>query len=141
MSDWQPSRDRTVIALARNVSTRYVLVVINMAIGLLVLPYNVRHLGSAAYGLWMLAASITTYFTMLELGYGTAIVKFVAEFRARRDAEALNEVLSTMFYVFTGIGVLAFTGAIVIAALLPDIFNLEPGQLQTGRIVFLLIAM
>jgi O-antigen/teichoic acid export membrane protein len=141
MSDWQFGGHRGVITLARNVSTRYVLVVINMAIGLLVLPYNVRHLGSAAYGLWMLAASITAYFTVLDFGYGTAIVRFVAEFRTRRDARALNEVLSTMFYVFTGIGVLAYACAVAIALALPHVFNLDPGQLQIGRLVFLMIAL
>jgi O-antigen/teichoic acid export membrane protein len=141
MADWQLSGHRGVVTLARNVSTRYVLVVINMAIGLLVLPYNVQHLGSAAYGLWMLAASISTYFMMLDFGYGTAIVRFVAEFRARRDARALNEVLSTMFYVFAGMGVFAYACAVAIAIALPYVFNLEPGQLQTGRLVFLMIAL
>jgi O-antigen/teichoic acid export membrane protein len=141
MADWHLSRDGTIATLARNVSSRYVLVVINMAIGLLVLPYNVRHLGSAAYGLWMLAASITTYFTVLDLGYGGAIIRFVAEFRAKRDARALNEVLSTMFYVFAGIGLVAYAGAVAIAIFLPHIFNLEPDQVRTGRIVFLVIAL
>src|SRR5688572_7951103 len=81
------------VTLARNVFSRYVLIFVNVAIGLVILPYNVRHLGEAAYGLWMLAASITAYFTILDLGYGGAVVRFVAEFRARRDARALNEVL------------------------------------------------
>jgi hypothetical protein len=46
-------------------------------------------------------------------------------------ARALNEVLSTMFYVFAGIGVFAYACAVAIAiALSPHIFNLDPGQLQ-----------
>ncbi len=60
-----------------------------------------HHLGDADYGLWMLTTGVTTYFSVLELGYGGAIVKFVAEFRAKRDPRALNEVLSTMFFVYS----------------------------------------
>ena len=49
------------------------------------LPFNVRHLGPAAYGLWILTASVTVHFSVLDLGYGGAIVKFIAQYRARRD--------------------------------------------------------
>jgi O-antigen/teichoic acid export membrane protein len=134
------AREHAHVTLARNVFSRYVLIVVNVAIGLVILPYNVRHLGEAAYGLWMLAASITAYFTLLDLGYGGAVVRFVAEFRARRDARALNEVLSTMAYVFTAIGLGSYLVAMAVAVLLPHIFNLEPDQVHTGRLVLLITA-
>ena len=137
---WQKP-DNGLVMLARNVSTRYILIILNAVIGLVVLPYNVSHLGSAAYGLWMLTASITQYFTVLELGYGGAIVKFVAEYRAMKDARALNETLSTMFVVFSGIGVVCYLVALAVAALLPHIFNMDASQVHTGRIVLLIIAV
>jgi O-antigen/teichoic acid export membrane protein len=132
--------DSAFLTFARNVSTRYLAIAVNAVIGLLVLPINVQYLGASAYGLWMLTASITTYFSVLELGYGSAVVKFVAEYRARRDPRALNEVLSTLFTVFTIMGVAAYAIAVVVAAFLPAIFNLDPGQVATGRIVLLIIA-
>jgi len=137
---WQVHENAT-LTLARNVSTRYVLLAINMAIGVVVLPYNVQHLGSATYGLWMLAASITSHFTVLDLGYGGAVVKYVAEFRARRDAGALNEVLSTIAYVFTAIGVLSYGIAVLVAIFFPHIFKVEPAQAQIGRAVLLIVSL
>ena len=132
--------DSTFITFVRNVSTRYVALVIQSLIGLIVLPVNVYYLGKSAYGLWMLTASITTYFSVLELGYGSAVVKFVAEYRAKRDARALNEILSTVFVIFTGMGILVFGIALVVAWLLPHIFNIEPAMVQTGRAILLIIA-
>ena len=86
------------LTVARNVSTRYLAIAAEMVVGILVLlPFNVAHLGKSAYGLWMLTASVTTYFSVLDLGYSGALVKFVAQYRARRDVRALNEVLSTTF--------------------------------------------
>ena len=137
---WQAGHEPRLIAFARNMATRYALLIVNALIGLVVLPYNIRHLGSADYGLWMLVASVTTYFSVLELGYGGAVVKYVAEYRARKDARGLNEILSTMFFVFSGIGALVYVLAIGLSFLLPYIFNLEPGQAQTGQIVLLIIA-
>lgn len=126
--------------LARNVSTRYVLLFVNVLIGLVMLRFNVRHLGQETWGLWMLAAQIVTYFGVFELGYGSAVIKFVAEYRARRDTRALNEVLSTMAFVFAGLGVACYLVAALVALFLPYIFNLAPGQEQTGRIVLLIAA-
>jgi O-antigen/teichoic acid export membrane protein len=129
-----------VTHLARNIATRYFALIVEAALGIVVLPYTVHHLGAAAYGLWMLTTSVTQYFTTLQLGYGGAIVKFVAEFRARKDPQALNEVLSTMFYVYTGIGAFAYALAIVVAWLLPRFFHLDPAQAHTGQVVLLITA-
>ena len=46
--------ERVLVTFARNVASRYVLIIVNALIGLMVLPYNLSHLGKAAYGLWML---------------------------------------------------------------------------------------
>jgi O-antigen/teichoic acid export membrane protein len=127
-----------LFTFVRNVSTRYVLIVVNALIGLVVLPYNVGHLGAAAYGLWMLTTSITAYFGVLDLGYGGAVVRFVAEYRAKRDARALNEILSTMFYVYAAIGVVCYLAAIAVAFLLPSLFNLTAEQTRIGRFVLLI---
>ena len=55
---WGPA-DRIVELVAWNVSTRYVAIFVDGAIGLVLLPYNVAHLGRSAYGLWALTASVT----------------------------------------------------------------------------------
>ena len=77
--------------IARNVLSQYVVLGVNMLLGLVMLPFNVAHLGQSAYGLWVLVTSVTTYFDVLEMGYGSSQVKFTAQYRARRDAQALND--------------------------------------------------
>ena len=69
--------------------------------------YYIKHLSvffdlTIVFG--MLTTSITIYFSMLDLGYGGALGRFVAQHRARRDARALNEVLSTLSVVYASIG-------------------------------------
>jgi O-antigen/teichoic acid export membrane protein len=59
----------------------------------------------------------------------------------RNDVQALNEVLSTMAFVFTAVGVLCYAVAVGAAVLLPYIFNLPPGQERTGQIVMLVVAL
>ena len=135
------ARDQHQISLiARTVSMDYLVTFVELVLGIFMLPFNTSHLGPSAYGLWVLAASITFYFSMLNLGYGYALVKYVAEFRAHRDAKSLNEVMSTMFFVFAGIGLVAFALAAGIALNLQNLFNIGAEQVATGRTVLLVIS-
>ncbi|MBS1817936.1 MAG: oligosaccharide flippase family protein [Acidobacteria bacterium] len=136
----RPAEDDGVV-VARNLSTRYLAIATEAALGVLILPFNVEHLGTSAYGLWVLAASVTAYFSLLDLGYSGALVKFVAQYRARRDAQALNEILSTLFCVFVVVAVAMYAAALGVAAYVDRVFHLAPDQTQTARVVLLVVAL
>lgn len=131
--------DRPLELVARNVSTRYLAILVDGLIGLLLLPFNLAHLGASAYGLWVLTGSITWFFNLLDLGYGGSLVKFVGQYRAWRDRSALNEILSTMAVVLTGVGVLCFLVTLVLASSVDRLFNIEPAQVATARSVLLMV--
>ena len=100
------SNDHSLRLVAWNVSSRYLAILVDTLIGLVMLPFNVSHLGPTAYGLWLLSASVTAHFSILDLGYGSSLIKFVAQYRAHRSVQAMNEVTSTLFFVFAGAGAL-----------------------------------
>lgn len=124
----------------QNVSVNYLVTGTELLIGIFMLPFNVAHLGQSAYGLWVLVASITVYFSMLDLGYGVAQVRFAAKYRAQGDVNALNEIASTMFCMFSAVGLVTFLVALAIALNLQHVFPLTGDQVRTGRIVFLFIS-
>jgi len=124
----------------QNVTVNYVVTGTELLIGVFMLPFNVAHLGQSAYGLWVLVASVTVYFSMFDLGYGVALVRFAARYRAKGDTKGLNEIISTMFVVFSAVGLVAFTIALLISLNLEKFFPLTPDQARTGRIVLLFIS-
>ena len=124
----------------KNVSVNYLVAGTELFIGIFMLPFNVAHLGQSAYGLWVLVASITVYFSMLDMGYGVAQVRFAAKYRAQGDVNALNEIASTMFCMFGGVGLVTFLVAVIIALNLGNVFPLTGSQLRAGQIVFLFIS-
>jgi O-antigen/teichoic acid export membrane protein len=99
------------------------------------------HLGPAAYGLWMLTASMTVHFSLLDLGFGSAFVRFVAQYRARRDARGLSEIASTLFFLYAGVGVIAYAGAAIVAFNLDSLFRITPEQAETGKWLLLVIGI
>jgi O-antigen/teichoic acid export membrane protein len=130
----RPSQLETV---ARNLFTRYLVIFTDASIGVLVLPFNVHHLGPSAWGLWMLMTSLNTYFSVLDLGYGGSITRFVAYYRAKRDVVSLNEILSTLFTLFAAVGVVAYLVFVVVSYHITSIFNIEPDQVHTAQMVLL----
>jgi O-antigen/teichoic acid export membrane protein len=138
---WVEGEDRPLQTIARNIATRYALVGVEMVIGLLTLPFNLHHLGAEAYGLLTLTAGITVHFSILDLGYGGAMVKFVAQYRAHRDARALNEVASTIFAVFSTFGIVAYAVIIGLAFNIEHIFRLSPAQATAGRWILLIVGL
>jgi O-antigen/teichoic acid export membrane protein len=140
-SSWAHVQGGQLVTVARNVGTRYLAITTETVIGLVMLPFNLSHLGAAEYGLWILLGSLTAHFSTLELGYGSGLVKFVAQYRARRDPRALNEIASTLFFVFSGLGLVAYAVVVGVAFNLDHLFNITPAQAETGQWVLLIIGI
>jgi O-antigen/teichoic acid export membrane protein len=136
---WEEHEQGRVVAL--NVGGRYVTLGLELVLGLVMLPFNARHLGASEYGLWMLAASVVAYFPILDLGLGSAMERAVAHHRAQRDPQAINEVASTLVFVFAGTGLLALLVVTGIAWNFGRFFDLAPDAARTGRILMMMIGM
>src|SRR5207253_3857387 len=95
-------------------ATKYLLLVVNVGLGIFLMPFTIRHLGTSEYGLWMLVASMTYYFQLLDLGYGSGLVRHVADADARQDVDLVNRILSTFVVVYSGLGIAAAAGVAAI---------------------------
>ena len=138
---WAFARDRALHTVARNISTRYLSIMVEMIVGLLLLPFNLKYLGESNYGLWVLLGSVTMHFSLFELGNGGAMVKFMAQYRALNNARAINEIASSMFVVFGGIGLLSYALLAGVALNLEHIFNMSAQQAAVGQWILLLIGL
>ena len=127
-------------SIARNVGTRYVAFGVDAMLGLLMLPFNVEHLGKPLYGLWILTAALTTSFTLLDGGYGGALVRFVARYRSSRDRTGLNQILSTLFVIYSVIGLTVVAISLLLVQHVDRIFTIDAGQVPIARQVLLIIS-
>ncbi|HTG99431.1 MAG TPA: oligosaccharide flippase family protein [Vicinamibacterales bacterium] len=134
---WEEQEQARIVAL--NVIGRYATLALEMVVGLLMLPFNANHLGASEYGLWMLAASIIAYFPVLDLGLGSAMERAVARHRAERNPDAINEVASTLVFVFAATGLVALVVVATVAWNIGHVFDLPAAQAHTGRILMMMI--
>jgi O-antigen/teichoic acid export membrane protein len=91
--------------------------VADVAVYPVVMVFSIRffmeRLGDEQYGIWMLVNSLIASLSMVNIGFGDATVKFVAQYRALKRPEAIAGVVSATLssYVLMAIGLALITGA------------------------------
>lgn len=63
----------------------YLAIIVNTVIQLLYTPILIRMLGQSEYGLYSLVSSIIGYLTVLDLGFGNAIIVYTAKYRTLKQ--------------------------------------------------------
>lgn len=94
--------------LKAGVVLNYVVIFLNTVVGLLYTPYMLRMMGQSEYGLYSLVASVIAYLTVLDLGFGNAIVRYTAKFRAEKKTEEQYDMFGMFFLLYLVIGIIAF---------------------------------
>lgn len=98
--------------LKAGILLNYVVIILNMILGLLYTPYMLRMLGQSEYGLYSLVASVISYLTVLDLGIGNAIVRYTAKYRAEGKTTEQYEMFGMFLVLYIVIGVITlFAGA------------------------------
>lgn len=123
------------------VALNYIVILLNIAVGLLYTPYMLRMMGQSEYGLYSLVASVIAYLTVLDLGFGNAIVRYTAKFRAEGRTKEQYEMFGMFLVLYCAIGVLTF---LVGAALYFNIDNMfgdtmTAVELDRTRIMILIL--
>lgn len=85
----------------------YAVLALHNLVGLLYTPFMLRMMGKSEYGLYSIAASIIAYLTVLDLGFGNAIVRYTAKYRAEGKIEEQYKMFGMFFLLYCGIGLIA----------------------------------
>ncbi len=92
----------------------YVVIVLNVLVGLLYTPYMLRMMGQSEYGLYSLVASVIAYLTILDLGFGNAIVRYTSKFRAEGKQKEQYEMFGMFLILYIVIGCIALVGGLAL---------------------------
>lgn len=93
--------------LKKGILLSYVVIGLNTIVGLSYTPYMLRMLGKNEYGLYSLVISVIGYLTILDLGFGNAIVRYTAKYRAEGKLKEQYSMFGMFLLMYSGIGVVA----------------------------------
>lgn len=70
----------------------------------LLVPFIIKHIGEAEFGIYALSYGFIGAFTLLDLGISTSYIKFISEYYNRQEFDNLNRTINTgmlFYFIFT----------------------------------------
>lgn len=107
-----------------NIFSGWANIIVTVAIAFFVSPFIVTTLGKELYGIWVLVVSITGYFSVLDFGISTAIVRYISSSTAQNDHEKACAVYSTSLAIFSCISLTILLFSLVLGYFFQDFFKL-----------------
>lgn len=119
----------------------YVSIIATTIIQLLYTPLLIRNLGQSEYGLYSLINSIIGYLTILDLGFGNAIVVYTAKYRAQKKYEEEKKLHGMFFIIFCIIGAIAGLVGLALYFNVNNLFGdtMTDGELHKAKILMLIL--
>lgn len=127
--------------LKAGAALNYVVLILNTIVNLLYTPYMLRMMGQSEYGLYSLVASVIGYLTILDLGFGNAIVRYTAKYRAEGKCEEQYKLFGMFIILYSIIGVIAFLLGLGLFFNVENMFgaSMTPVELSHARVMMLIL--
>lgn len=120
----------------------YIAIIINTLIQLLYTPFLLRMLGQSEYGLYSLVSSVIGYLTVLDLGFGNAIIVYTAKYRSQKKYDEEKKLHGMFFVIFLIIGFIAGILGLILYFNVGNIFGttLTSNELSKAKIMMLILS-
>jgi len=112
-----------------------------VVLAFIVSPILIKQLGDETYGIWILIISLTSYFTVLDFGVNTAIVRYVSKYTALKNTLKTNEVYSSSFGLFSIIAITVIMFTLIFAYYFKDLFSITTFSQTYLYLVFLIVGI
>lgn len=118
----------------------YLLIFVNTLYGLIFVPFLISRLGQGEYGVYKIISSLIGSVTILDLGIGGTILRYIAKFNAEKDKKNLSNFSAMGFIEATGLSVIMLIVGVVIYFSLDSLYgnSLTASELSKAKELFIL---
>ncbi len=127
--------------IVSNSTTSLVRFVVAVGATLYLIPFVIERIGTEGYGLWSLAFSLAGFLSLIDLGFATSVVKYVAELRGKEDFARRDQVVGTLLGVYLAMGLFVVLVALVFVPQLNGWFEIPIDQHEQATALFFLVAI
>ncbi len=100
----------------------YLTLLVEIFTAMFLTPLVIRSFGQAEYGVYTLALSVTAYLSLLDLGVGNSVTRFIAKYRANNQIEEQRRFLGITTVYYLAIAFLVIVLGAVLISLFPTVF-------------------
>lgn len=121
----------------KNLLANVLYFILNIVIGLFLVPFFIDSLGVACYALVPLATSITGYVNLVVQSLNTSVSRYLTIDLQRNEFKKANITFNTALFGTLGIILLMLPFVILISYYTPSFFDIPASQEHAARILFL----
>lgn len=122
-----------------NIASNWTFFLVAILTAFIVSPIMVKQLGDEAYGIWVLIVSISSYFTVLDFGINTAIVRYVSKYTALKDYNKASIIYSSSFMIFIILSLVVMIAIAIIGLYFKEFFDIQSFSNQYLYIILLIV--
>lgn len=101
----------------------YIYMALQIVVSILTTPFIINQIGDSQYGIYKIMGSFVSYMTLLNFGFGSSAVRYLAEYRIKEEKAKENEFLSFIYMTNIVISFVIAIIGIVILCYIPKIFS------------------
>ena len=119
----------------------YLSIIVNTIVQLLYTPFLIHSLGQSEYGLYSIVSQLIGYLTVLDLGFGNAIVVYGSKYHERKEYEKENKLYGMFLIIYFIIGIISAIIGAILFFLTPSIFENSMTDLELHKMKILMIIL
>lgn len=119
----------------------YASIIVSTLVQLAYTPFLIRMLGQSEYGLYSLIASVIGYLTVLDLGFGNAIVVYTAKYQAKKEEQKEQKMQGMFKIIFYIIGLVVALIGLILYFNVDNLFGrtMTSTELDKAKIMMLIL--
>jgi len=138
LSSGRKNRSRYILM---NTLSSYGRDIVDTVVFLVMIPFIIHVLGKESFGLWSLVWSFLAIFELADLGFAASVIKYVADARARGDAERLKNIVCTLFWIYVGLGAVVMGGIATSLLFFNKVFQIPADQAAMAQAVLIILGV
>ena len=127
--------------LGRNMAWNTAGLVIETAVGFLVMPFLILRLGEATYGVWIVLGALTSYFGLLDLGIRSSVGRHVALHHANGNRTGVNQTVTGGLAILLLVGLAALVAVLAGESLFFRVFEVPPERHADTALALKIVAL
>lgn len=119
----------------------YLLIVIDILVALLFVPFLLGSLGDDEYGLYRLLYSTAAYLSVLDFGLGGTITRYIVKFKTEGDKLKQENFMAMGLLIYGFLALATVVVGLVIILIIPTMYSnsISPEKMGQAQLMFLIL--
>ena len=119
----------------------YINIFVNIIITFIYTPIMTRLLGQSEFGLYSLVSSVVAYLSVLDMGFGNAMVRYISKSLAKKDKGEERNLNGMFFVIYLVIGIISLIIGVILLLNVENLFSekLTDLELEKSKVLMLIL--